>query len=152
MKYKFLLGIIFIALFSFVLGQTIGTIITQNAFDNTDFSVRDLQITLDSVQKTENEMLVKISFLNLVKRPQGDWQVVSQTASFNVKLEDYHQCRLGGTTKRDCIIQAENDILSQAHRFKSIIRQQLTSNKTRGFEDEFTANDINLTSTQLNNA
>lgn len=150
---KKLLLLIFVWLsIGFVVGQTVGTIITQTTFDNTDFTTRDLKITLDSVQKTENDMVVKISFLNLTKRSQGDWQVISQTASFKFKLEDYHQCRLDGSSKRECITIAENDILSQAHRFKSIIRQQLTSKKTRGFEDEFTTSDINLTSQQLNNA
>lgn len=152
MKKKFLVGFIFIALISFAVGQLVGTVITQSTFDNTDFSVRDLEITLESVQKTDTDMVINISFLNLTKRTDGDWEIVTETASFTFKLEDYHICRTSGSIESECIRQAQDDILSQSARFKSVIKEHLTADKTKVFENEFTVEDITLTSEQLNNA
>lgn len=133
-----------------VLGVPIGTIISQEQYDNIDFSTRNLDITIDSKEKTEGAIQVNISYTTLEKIETGDWNVVRHYDTLSFDLENYYNCRLNGSTKTECISNAKTILIYQAKVLKTNIKTALEENKTKDYLNEITANDITISNEELN--
>lgn len=143
--------VFFLMVLGFVVGQTVGTIITQQQFDSINFASRDFDIQIDSKQKTSDDIVVNISYLTLERRADG-WEVVRDSTSLTYSLEDYYLCRLEGYTKENCVSDAKAELIRQAGLHKKRTISYLDSQKTKDYIDELTAEDFNLTGEELNNA
>ena len=149
MKKIFLvMAIIFLA--GLVIGQTVGTIISQQTFDQIDFKTKSLEMQIESKEITDDALIVKVSYLTLNKQEDGTWIVVRENQEIGYPLELYHECRVNGFTKGDCVQNVKERLLSQAKSLKTRVRNFLEENKTKSFIDELTTSDIVITEQELN--
>lgn len=135
---------------SFVLGAVVGTIIDQNQFDAIDFQTLSLEFKIVRIEITDTAIILTVDYITLTRQEGGGWVFISSSTKFEYYLEAYHNCRVAGNTKAECIEEAENHLIDQAKSFRSNVRTDLETEKTKGFIDELTAKDISLTNEQLN--
>ena len=143
---------LFVLVFSLgaIASHLVGTIITQQQFDNLNFQSRGLEINIESKAISQSNVRIGISYSTLEQLESGDWEVVLRKKTLTFHLEDYHDCRVEGNSKAKCTQLAVNFLKTQAKEFRQSIRNDLESRKTKAFIDELTIQDINITSNELN--
>lgn len=144
--------VLFVLVFSLgaIAGHLVGTIITQQQFDNINFQTKSLEISVDSKIKTESKVLIGLSYSTLEKTDDGNWEVVLREKTLVFPLENYHTCRVDGNTRAECTQLAVNFLKSQGKVFRQSVRQSLEDQQTREFFDELSVQDFNITSSELN--
>lgn len=140
-----------IVLISGAFGVAIGTIITQTQFDGLDFSNRSLEYSVQGKQKSDDFIIVTVDYKTLEKQSSGDWEVVLNTIEFSFPLEKYAECRSNGDSTVFCKEKAIDYIKTRAKDFRTKIRNNLESHKTKDFSSEIGIDDIVITSEELNN-
>lgn len=149
MKKTMVLTGILILFAGLVIGQAVGTIITQTEFDTINFSNKSLEIGVSAKEKTESEILVTIDYTTLSKKA-GNWIVTSKQRQFGYTLEDYFECRSLNETAQTCRQKIVDSISGQIVQFREHEREFLTEQKTRQFVDELNVNDLVFDQNNLN--
>ena len=124
-----------------VFAYTIGQTITQEQFDNIDFSKISHDFTLVGFEKSPVNLKFYINWTTLKENIDGEWKVVQLTHTESYQTSKYILCR--ATNSKETCVQIVKDEIKERIKIKNKLHNRwLENQKTAEVYSEIDENDF----------
>lgn len=140
MKKVFVAGILLL-LASSAFAWNVGQTLTQQEFNDVDFSAQSLSLEVTALRKTEEKIEVDVSY-NTLDWNETNWSVVRKPRTFFYRMQDYYDCRGNGGKVIPCISKIGFGLWTKAVNFREAEKNRLRKHQVKSWWSEVNVKDI----------